>query len=193
MPLTTITDAKELAITYQPVLLAEVRFVDRSVLRLADENFVLSDGGPQFLGHDWLPRLKTQNLGAIQATSDNGIVQSPTLELVLADADKEMLTQWENAKGFKGAKVRVLMAMWDADTTTFSANYAVKFIGVCNAPEWDESTLTVSAVNKLNLSRTMLPTTRIGRTCPWIFPTNHEQRLEAANNYDSPFYLCGSM
>jgi hypothetical protein len=191
MPLTSISDAKELSITYQPVLLAELTFPDASVLRLADENFVASDGGPQFQGHDWLPRIKSQNLAAIQAVSDNGIVQSPTIELVLADADKELLTQWENPKGFKGAKLRVLFALWDADTANFSSDYAVKFIGVCNAPSWDESTLTVSAINKLNLSRTMLPTTRIGRTCPWIFPTNHDQRLDAANNYDSPFYLCG--
>lgn len=192
-PLTNISSAKEQRLTFQPILFAEFTLGDGSVLRVADENFDQTDGGPTFLGESWLPRIKTQNLAQIQAVSDNGIVQSPSLELTLADADKEILIQWEipDGKGLKGARLRVLFALWDADTSTFSEDYAVKFSGVCNAPSWDESTFTVSAINKLNLSRVMLPATRIGRTCPWVFPETVEQQLAAATDPSSPFYKCG--
>ncbi len=139
-PLTTINVAKELEQTFQPILFAEISLVDGSVLRLADENFVITDGGPQFLGFDWLPRLKAQNLAAIQSLSDNGIVQSPRLDLTIADADKFILTNWEipDGMGLKGAVLRVLFALWDADTDNFSQDYAVKFIGICDPPNWDE-------------------------------------------------------
>lgn len=199
--LTTIDIAKEQALTFQPLLLAELTLVDGSVLRLSDENLVSTDGGPQFMGHDWLPRIKSQSLGQIQAVSDNGIVQSPTLELTLADPDKEILTQWEipDGKGLKGAKLRVLFTLWDADTSTFATDgsgnpqYAVKFSGVCNPPSWDEATLTLSAINSLNLSRVMLPSTAIQRTCPYAayFPQNFAERTLAASSIDAPQYLCG--
>ncbi len=194
-PLTTINVAKELEQTFQPILFAEISLVDGSVLRLADENFVITDGGPQFLGFDWLPRLKAQNLAAIQSLSDNGIVQSPRLDLTIADADKFILTNWEipDGMGLKGAVLRVLFALWDADTDNFSQDYAVKFIGICDPPNWDDETMTVSANNRLNLSRVMLPSTAISRLCPWagFFPTNHAERRLAATNFDAPQYLCG--
>lgn len=190
-PLTTINVAKEQRISYQPLLLAEITFVDGTVLRLASENLDLTEGGNQFEGHDWKPRILTQDLAAIQSVSDNGILQSPQVSLGLADADKFLWSQYELTIGFKGAKMRLLFVFWDSGTDTFSSDVQVKFVGICNPPSADDRSLTVVATNLLNLANFNLPTVRIGRRCPWIFPVDKAGRIRAAIEEDSDEFECG--
>jgi len=86
-PLVTINGAKEERITFQPLLLAEITWQDGFVRRMSTENLAASTGGNQYQGQDWIPRIKNQNLGALQSTTDNGVVQIPQVTLTLLDAD----------------------------------------------------------------------------------------------------------
>lgn len=191
-PLTTIGIAKDLRLTYQPLILVELAMVDGSFRRFSPENNDITEGGHQFQGHDWLPRIMEETLGALQSVSDQGIIQWPQVSLKLSDGDKALWLQDETdaGPGYKGAIMRMLLVFWDADTSTFSSDYMVKFVGRCNAPQGDENSLTLSAVNILNLANFNLPTVRIGRTCPWVFPVNHDQRVDAALNEDSDYFFC---
>src|SRR2546425_262429 len=114
--LTTINIAKEQSQTYQSLLLAEMTFVDGSVGRFAMENLDSTEGGPQYKGHDWLPRIQQQSLGALQSVSDNGLVQYPRVSLDFADADRFIWNTYEvpDGLGIKGTKLVLKFVFWDA-------------------------------------------------------------------------------
>jgi len=194
-PLTTIAIAKELKLSYQPLLLCELVFPNApsgsNTLYLSSENMDATEGGFPYLGNNYIPRVLNKNIGAIQAISDNGITQSPRITLNLADADKYLFNTWEYTYGFMGAKVTVFFVFWDPGTSTFSSDTLVKFVGVCNPPNFDEGTINVTCTNILNMSRVMVPTCQISQLCRWDFPTNHAQRVDGAVNQDSNFYNCG--
>ena len=72
----------------------------------------------------------------------------------------------------------------------------VVFKGICNPPEEiREASFRISAINRMNLQRVLLPQLRIQRRCPWNFPETLEQRIEALNGGTagkySRFYRCG--
>ena len=73
---------------------------------------------------------------------------------------------------------------------------SVMFQGICNPPdEILEATFRITATNRMNLQRLLLPQVRIQRRCPWEFPCNEAQRMEAvdggANGKYSRYYRCG--
>ncbi len=190
--LTNILEVKELKLTYQPLLLVEIQFTDGEVLRLSTENLDSNQNGVQYAGHDWHPRILSPSVGTVQELTDNGIVQAPQVTLQLADADKELWTQYEVLKGFKGAKMTVKFVFADLESGTFSEDFLVKFVGVCNAPsEANEEGMSVTASNILNLSNINTPFVPISRRCPWVFPANKAQRVSAAVDEDSDQYHCG--
>ena len=189
--LTDILSATSNELTYQPLLLAEISWSDGTFLRLASENLDSTANGFQYDGHDWKPRLYAQNLGQLTSVSDNNIVQIPTITITLADDDKFLFNEYENTIGFKGAVIRLLFVLWDSNTDNFSTDYMVKFIGVCNAPNSDESKLTLFATNILNLPNFTVPTAPVSRFCIWDFPVTHQDRVDAALNQDSNFWHCG--
>lgn len=191
IPLTTIAVAKEQKITYQPLLVAEVQWADGDVLRLATENLSITSGGNQYGGNDYDPRIVAEQLGAISAVSDNGIVQSPQVQLQLADADKFLWNEFELTKGFKGAVLRLIFIFWDPDTDAFSSDSLIKFVGTCDAPTSDYRYLTVVANNKINLGNYYLPTAQICKQCVWTFPVDKAGRIRAARDRDSAEFRCG--
>lgn len=189
--LTNITTAKELSIAYQPLLLAQIVWPDGTTLRLASENLSSTTGGNQYNGFDWEPRMSSQSIGAISSLSDNGIVQSPQIQLKLADADKFLWNEFEIVKGFKGAVLTLFFVFWDADTDTFSSDSRIKFIGICDAPSLDTQYLTLAAVNKINLSNFYLPLAQISQRCIWTFPVDKPGRVRAATAVNAPEFRCG--
>lgn len=194
MALTTITLAKEQKITYQPLLLAEITLVNGEVLRLSTENLDSTLGGPQYNGFDWKPRIIQGQMSPLSWTSDNGIVQAPQVTLRLADADSFLWDTYETDPnpGFEGAKVRIIFVFYDPATNTFSSDYQVKFVGICNPPqEAGDEELALLFTNIINLSTLNMPTVPIARTCPWTFPSTAAQRQDGADNQDSDFYPCG--
>lgn len=193
-PLTTITVAKELPASYQPLLLVELQFQDGTYLRLASENLDSTLGGIQYNGFDWWPRLQAQSLAGISSMSNNGIVVAPQITLTIIDADKRVLnaTERTNGRGFKGALCTVYLVMADLADGAFSSDYRVVFIGRCDPmASWDAETITVTAINKLSLGQRFLPTAKISRNCIHVFPSTAEQRARAADDPDSPWWGCG--
>lgn len=191
MALTTINLAKEAEESYQPLLLAEFTFTDSSVLRLSSHPLNTADGGYQYGGNDYKPRIFSWQLGAIQAVAEQGISVVPRVSLTLADPDKFLWTNYEDAKGFKGATLVLTFVFWEVDTATFSSDSIQKFVGICDGSQVDDENLIVTAANKLNLQRKFLPVVPIQRRCPWLFPSTSAERQAAADDEDSKFYRCG--
>lgn len=190
-PLVTILGAKDQTLTYQSLLLCELTWSDGSTLFLSSENLDATTGGFPYNGNDYLPRISQQTLGALQSVSDNGIIQLPSITINMADADGFLWNEFELVKGFKGAKLVLKLVFWDPDTTTFSNDYQIKFVGVCNAPDTDESYMTMVVTNIIQLPNFNLPTTSIQQICPNNFPTTHAQRVAAALDPSSQFFACG--
>ena len=73
---------------------------------------------------------------------------------------------------------------------------SVVFQGICNPPDQiKEATFRLTASNRMNLQRLLLPEVRIQRRCPWNFPSTSAQQMEAIdgglNGRYSRYYRCG--
>lgn len=191
MPVGTIHSAKEQALTYQPLLLATITFPDGTVLRLSTHGLRSADGGFQYGGNDYLPRILNQEIAAVQALSDGGVDVAPQVTLALNDADQFLWTNYEQPKGFKGAKLALTFVFWNVGENDFSSDSVTKFLGICSAPQSDETQLTITATSLLNMQQVTLPPVRIQKRCPWVFPTTKAQRVDGALNEDSWFWECG--
>ena len=191
--LSTINLAKDQGITYAPLLLAKITFADGAILRLSSAPLNTAEGGFQYGGSDYLSRLSEQNIDAVQQLSEQGIDVPAAVQLRIDDADKFVYLNYEaySGRGFRGASLELRFIFWDADTSTFSSDSLVKFVGLCAAPDVTPKYLTVGAQAITNLQRVNLPTVPVQRTCPNIFPATAAQRQEGADDADSIFYRCG--
>lgn len=196
MSIGSIYTAKESAETYQPLYLVQVTLVDGTVLRYSTHPLHSTYGAVAsyaYGGYNWEPRILEADIGPLQA-SDVSLIVVPQVSFVLADPDKAVFLQ-ESTIGFKGAEMRILAIMHDAgDITTgsFSSNAPIKFIGLCSAAtNFDESTITITADSKLNMSQTQMPPLRIQPRCPWTFPRTKANRISACSDPSSIFYECG--
>lgn len=190
MPLSTINAAKDSTLSYQPLVVATVVLHDGTVVRFSTHPLNTAEGGYQYASNDYLGRIIDMRLGAIQGFDQGGIDIVPRVSLKLADADKELLINKEQPIGFRGATLDLDFILWDAGTSTFSSDSIRKFSGICDQPQADAATLTLTATHKLNLQRRYLPSVPIQRRCPWVNPTTTAQRAEA-DDPDSIFYRCG--
>jgi hypothetical protein len=191
VPVGTITAAKELALGYQPLLLAEFTFLSGPKLRVASHPLNSAEGGYQYGGYDWLARVMSYDITATQALSESGIDYTPQVTVNMADTNRDIWINFEQAVGFKGAQLKLTFVFWNVGANDFSSDSLVKFVGFCGSPQIDNDTISVSATSMLNMSQAMLPQIRIQKTCPWIFPMTALQRQEAADDESSPFHLCG--
>lgn len=191
MPISAINTTKELAVTHQPLLLAEFTFLDGSILRLSTHGLAAAYGGVQYAGQNWIPAILNADLAAIQALSDGGIDVAPSISLKLNDGDRGLWTNWEKAKGFKGAKLKLIFVFWAVGTSDFSPDAITKLVGICGPAQIDQTTLEVTAISKLNLNQVQFPIIRVQKRCPWAFPTTASQRDAGANDPNSWFSMCG--
>lgn len=185
-----IDDIKDQQLASQPLLVYTFTFSSGTVLRVATHPLNVAEGGIQYGGVDYFGRVERQDLEQIQQLSEQGIDLVPSISIHLADADKFLLTNYEQVHGFKGATVTADFVFYDVDAGTFSTDSIRKFTGVCDTPEITERNLSMSARAKLNLQRTYLPVVPIQRRCPWINPVTTAQRA-TANDEDSDFFECG--
>jgi Putative phage tail protein len=131
----------------------------------------------------------------IQTASDQGVDGSPRISIVLANADSHF-SEIERSCGWKGAQMTVSFLFYDLRNNVPLTDAAVVFQGICNPPDQiQEATFRLTAINRMNLQRLMLPQVRIQRRCPWSFPATPEQRAEAVdggvNGKYSMYYRCG--
>jgi hypothetical protein len=192
MPLTSIDAAKDAEQTYLPLLLAVVTFADGSALRLSTFPGNTAEGGAPYGGQDYLARIRSYQLSPVQGFSHGGIDIVPAVTMTLSDPDKFLWINYEQAagKGFSGARLELTFVFHDVLSGTYSSDSVIKFRGVCDAAQSDRETLTVTAVNRLNLQRRFLPPATVQRRCPWVNPATTAQRAEASDE-DSIFYECG--
>jgi hypothetical protein len=191
MPVGTINSAKDLRVTYQPLLLSIFEFSDASILRLSTHGLNTADGGYQFGGKDYLPRIGNQSIAAMQALSEQGIDIPPSVDIEILDADKYIWNNFELTKGFKGAVLTMIFAFWNVDQNDFSSDTLTRFVGTCSSAQVEGDSLRVTAVNKMNLNQAQIPLIRISKRSTTIMPTSARERQLGADNRDSWFYRCG--
>src|SRR3974390_3154076 len=170
----TIFELKEQAVTDTPLLLFEC---------------VLSDGTTEHWsthavrvgGVAYSARVLGHNVFELQASSGQGIDGVPKITLALANADSHC-SEIERAKGWKGARLTAGLVFYDLRNGVALTERPVIFQGICNPPdEILEATFRITATNRMNLQRLLMPQVRIQRRCPWEFPANDSQRAEAGD------------
>ncbi len=131
----------------------------------------------------------------IQTASDQGVDGSPAISIVLANADSHF-SEIERATGWKGAKLTAGFLFYDLRNGEPLTGVSVVFQGICNPPDQiKEGTFRLTASNRMNLQRLLLPEVRIQRRCPWNFPSSPAEQTEAidgglSGRY-SRYYRCG--
>ena len=183
-----IATLKELTIAQTPLLLFDVVLAN-------GESEHWSTHAVTVDSISYLPRVAENNLFEIQAASDTGIDAIPRIRMTLANADSRF-SQIESATGFKGANLTARFLFYDLELDAPASESLVVFRGVLNPPEEiTETTFRITAINRMNLQRVLLPPVRIQRRCPWTFPATVEERQEAlaggTEGSFSRFHACG--
>ncbi len=146
-------------------------------------------------GNSYAARVLQHSAFDIQTASDQGVDGSPTITLLLANADS-YFSEIEQSTGFRGAKITVSFVFYDLPNNAPLTDTVVVFQGICNPPDQiKEATLRVTATNRMSLQRVFLPEIRIQRRCPWTFPSTPAQQQEAISGGSggsySLYYPCG--
>ena len=184
----TITSIKELSSAQTPLLLFDVELNDGSNEKWSTHEVTVD-------GESYAPRVARHNFFEVQASSPNGIDAIPRVSISLANADSHF-SQIETASGFKGARVSVGFVFYDLALDAPASERRVVFRGILNPPdEMTEDLVRLTAVNRMNMQRVLLPPVRIQRRCPWTFPATPDERAEAAGGGSegrfSRTYHCG--
>jgi len=183
----TIQAIKEREVLETPLLLFECR-LSTGVTEYWSTHRV------SYAANNYEPRVLAHNNLETRALSNDGIDAISRVTLVLANADSHF-SQVERATGWKGAKLTVRFLFFDLPNGVAASGDVVVFRGTANAPEEvTEAGFRLSFNNRLGLQRVLLPSVRIQRRCPWMFPATTEQRVEAidgaAKGRYSPFFSC---
>jgi hypothetical protein len=184
----SIYDLKELAVTDTPLLLFQC------VLQNGQAEY-WSTHQVTYGGNTYAPLVMKHNVFAVQTSSDQGVDVIPRVSLSMANADS-YFSELERSVGWKGATMTVTFLFYNLLENAPTSDAAVLFQGIVNPPDQStESLFQLSAVNWMNMQRVLLPPVRIQRRCPWLFPSNAQQRQEAVNGGSSGqyslFYPCG--
>jgi hypothetical protein len=184
----TISDLKELAVTDTPIMVFDCELSSGVTEHWSTHAVTIG-------GTNYAARVLQHSAFDIQTASDQGVDGSPKISLVLANADQHF-SEVERETGWKGANLTVGFLFYDLVNNVPLTDTSVIFQGICNPPDQiRESTFRLSAINRMNLQRLLLPEVRIQRLCPWIFPATSDQRTEAvdggANGQYSLYYRCG--
>jgi hypothetical protein len=184
----TISDLKEQAVADTPLLIFDCALANGQTERWCTHQVTVD-------GATYQPRVLQHSVFDIQTASDQGIDGSPRISVVLANADSHF-SEIERATGWKGARLTVAFLFYDLRNDAPLTEAAVVFQGICNPPDQiRESTFRLTAINRMNLQRLLLPQVRVQRRCPWEFPATEDQRTEAvdggSNGKYSRYYRCG--
>ncbi len=184
----TIFDLKEQAVTDTPLLLFDCILPDGQTEHWSTHAVRVGEVA-------YSARVLRHNVFELQASSGQGVDGVPRISLVLANADSHC-SQIERATGWKGARLTAGLVFYDLRNGAPLTERSVLFQGICNPPdEILEATFRITATNRMNLQRLLLPQVRIQRRCPWEFPSDGPQRTEAvdggARGKYSRYYRCG--
>ncbi|MCZ2155376.1 MAG: phage tail protein, partial [Bryobacterales bacterium] len=179
---------KEQELLDTPIVLFECSLRDGSTQYWSSHDVALD-------GHAYNPRVLSHNLFELRYGGDSVSDSSGRLSLSLANADA-YFAQVDHSTGWKGATILARFAFFDLSSRETPSDSRVLFSGIWSGlDESNESVVRISFQNRLGMQRQLLPSVRIQRRCPWLFPGNEAQRLEAQTGGPegiySRFYNCG--
>lgn len=190
--MSTINTLKEQGVTSRPLLLADFLFPDGTTLYLSTHNGDSANGGASFNGHDYIGDLADENIDRLASLSEQGVDRIPSASVTISDAAGNYWTNYERGHGFRGATMTLTYVMYDVVTQTYSSDSFQPFAGICDQPKFDAEHLTVTATNKMNLTRFNLPTVPLSQRCPWVNPATAADRTTAGSAVKGDlFYPCG--
>jgi hypothetical protein len=184
----TISELKEQAVTDTPLMVFDCTLSNGETEHWSTHGITIGTTG-------YAARVLQHSAFDIQTASDQGVDGSPRISLVLANADSHF-SEIGQQTGWKGAQLTVSFLFYDLVNGAPLTDTTVVFQGICNPPDQiKEATLRLSATNRMNLQRLLLPEVRIQRRCPWNFPATADQLAEAVSGGTdgkySLFYRCG--
>ena len=182
---------------YAPLLLAVFTFIDGSVVRFSTHPLNAAEGGYQYGGHDYLARVDSQDIGALQARSEQGIERVPSATIHLMDSDHYIWSNYEKspAMGFKGAILSLSVVLFSLEldgTFTYSTDSPMLYTGICSAPilENGGQVISISSSSSRNMAKVMLPPVLNQSRCTHTFPSTAAERLDGVTNRSSQFWEC---
>ena len=186
--MSTIFELKEQAVADTPLLVFECTLPDGRVERWCTHQVTVE-------GSAYDARVLQHSVFELQTASEQGVDGIPRVTILLGNADSRF-SEIERTVGWKGARLKVGFLFYDLRNDAALTDRSILFQGICNPPdELREATFRITATNRMNLQRLLLPQVRIQRRCPWEFPTNAAQRAEAVDGGKSGkysrFYRCG--
>ena len=184
----TVSELKAGAITDTPLVIFDCVLPNGDVEHWCTHGITVG-------GTSYAARLLQHSAFDIQTASDQGVDGSPTITLLLANADS-YFSEIERSTGFRGAQITVSFVFYDLRNHAPLTDAVVVFQGICNPPDQiKEATFRVTATNQMSLQRVFLPEIRIQRWCPWTFPSTPAQQREAIDGGTegrySLYYPCG--
>jgi hypothetical protein len=184
----TIFELKEQAVTDTPLLVFDCQLSNGQTERWSTHAVQVEEA-------TYSARVLRHNGFELRASSDQGVDGVPRISLVLANADSHC-SQIERTIGWKGARLTAALVFYDLRNGEAVTERSVVFQGICNPPdEILEATFRITATNRMNLQRLLLPQVRIQRRCPWEFPGDESKREEAVDGGTSGkysrYYRCG--
>ena len=184
----TLFQVKEQSVLDTPLFLFDCTFSDGTAYSWSTNHATVQ-------GTEYQSRVMRTNAFQMQVASDGGVDTIPKISFELANADG-LMSEIQRSSGFKGATLNVSFVFYNLSQNVATTNTLPVFQGILDSPELiTESSFRVSAINRLSLQRISLPPVRVQKRCPWQFPVNADQRLEALNGETagqfSQFYNCG--
>ena len=183
----TIFELKEQAVTETPLLVFDCALADGRVEALEHAS---GDGGRSV----YEARVLQHNVFEMQTASDQGVDGIPRISIVLANADSHC-SEIERATGWKGARLTVVPVLRSAAGPTGSETSGAVPGNLQPAGRDREATFRITASNRMNLQRLLLPQVADPAAVPVGVSGNEEQRMEAvdggASGKYSRYYRCG--
>lgn len=187
-PLSTIFLAAQQQLSYKPILLVNLVFVDGSTAYFATDAITWG-------GNTYLPAVTANSLDRLQQLTPTGIDSYPSASIGLADPSATIFGEYElSGPGFKGAVVTLTFILIDKITGNVSTDAQVKFVGRADAPSLDDKNLTFKVRSKIEVTRVTLPNVPVSKLCPYPFPGTAAEQLQAkdpTNLYSPCGYLDG--
>lgn len=186
----TIANCKDLALSKQPLLLADITLALGGGIKRYATHAVT------FGGNAYEARIANKSITP-QTLAEMGIDVPTSVTLELLDADNAIWNGVEvSGVGFKGARLKLRFVMYDVLASEFSTDSYIMFSGQCREPGGGKLavregvTVKVGFGSDLSLGDVFVPSERIQRGCTHTFPTTLAQRQAGADTPTSDWYRC---
>jgi len=184
----TINSIKESSVLDTPVALFDI-------VTHEGATFYLSTHEVNLNGATYQSRVLRHNTFDMTLGADSMTDGNTRVSITLANADS-YFSGVDPSSGWKGASLTVRFGFFDVRTGSPTSETRILFRGAGGGvEELNETQLRLGFQSRLAMQRAWLPSIRLQRRCPWVFPATEMQRVEAATGGEggsySLFYRCG--